>query len=84
MTANEMLQHVVGSLRGYPNAGGDIQVMTEVDRIVSERTNKLREACEFAIGAIEDAISCEDGLDGKAGEAVLKMLRAALGNRING
>jgi len=39
---------------------------------------QLREACEFAIGAIEDAIGLEDGLDGAEGQAVLKMLRAAL------
>lgn len=36
------------------------------------------EALEFAHGAILDAIGLEDGLDGAAGAAVLKMLRAAL------
>lgn len=37
----------------------------------------LIEATEFAAGAIEDAIYLEDGLDGAAGEATLKMLRDA-------
>jgi hypothetical protein len=36
------------------------------------------EALAFAHGAIVDAIGCEDGLDGQAGAAVLKMIRAAL------
>jgi hypothetical protein len=36
------------------------------------------EALEFAHGAILDATSDEDGLDGNAGDAVLKMIRAAL------
>lgn len=31
-----MLEVIVGSLRGYPDCGGDIQVMTEVERIVAE------------------------------------------------
>lgn len=36
------------------------------------------EALEFAAGAIGDAIGCEDGLDGRAGETVLRMIDAAL------
>jgi hypothetical protein len=36
MSANDMLRHVVGSLRGYPNAGGDKEVMGEVERIEHE------------------------------------------------
>ena len=43
MTANEMLRHVVASLRGYPNHGGDIEVMVEVDRIVTEALAARRE-----------------------------------------
>jgi hypothetical protein len=35
-------------------------------------------ALEFAKGAIQDAICLEDGLDGLAGEAVIKMINAAL------
>lgn len=35
-------------------------------------------ALEFAQGAIYDAIGCEDGLDGRAGERVIAMIRAAL------
>lgn len=31
--ASWMLNAVVGSLKSYPNAGGDKQVMTEVERI---------------------------------------------------
>ena len=30
----EMLDSVRGSLRGYPNCGGDIEIMAEVERIV--------------------------------------------------
>lgn len=33
---NEMLGMVVGSLRGYPDCGGDIGVMKEVDRLVEK------------------------------------------------
>ena len=40
--------------------------------------SKLVEACEFAAGAIEDAIGLEDGLDGGAGEAVLEILDKAV------
>jgi hypothetical protein len=36
------------------------------------------DALEFAYGAVLDAIGLEDGLDGAAGHAVLKMVRAAL------
>lgn len=59
--------------RRCAKAAGNGAAMTEA------RT--LREACEFAIGAIEDAIGLEDGLDGKAGESVLKMLREALASQ---
>jgi hypothetical protein len=31
--ANDMLRHVVGSLRAYPNGGGDKELMAEVERI---------------------------------------------------
>ncbi len=33
-----------------------------------------REVIEFCKGALEDAIYCEDGLDGLAGERVIKMI----------
>lgn len=33
MTAEEMLESIRGSLRGYPDLGGDIEVMKEVERI---------------------------------------------------
>lgn len=35
-TAEDMLRHVIGSLKLYPNGGGDAGVMAEVDRIVKE------------------------------------------------
>jgi hypothetical protein len=38
--ANWMLEAIVGSLRGYPDLGGDIRVMEEVDRIVREALGK--------------------------------------------
>jgi len=46
--------------------------------LVEPRVAALIEACEFAAGAILDAISDDDGLDGAAGAAVLRMLRKAL------
>ncbi len=36
------------------------------------------QALEFAHGAILDAIGLDDGLDGQAGQAVLRLIRAAL------
>lgn len=36
----EMLGMVVGSLRGYPHLGGDIEVMREVDRLIKEAIEK--------------------------------------------
>lgn len=36
MTANQMLDMIRGSLRGYPNSGGDIEVMAEIERIEKE------------------------------------------------
>lgn len=41
MSPNDMLRHVVGSLRMYPNGGGDTEVMAEVDRLIKEE----RAAC---------------------------------------
>jgi len=35
--ATTMLESIRGSLRGYPNCGGDVEVMREVERIVGER-----------------------------------------------
>jgi hypothetical protein len=32
----DCLDSVVGSLRGYPNHGGDIDVMHEVERLIEE------------------------------------------------
>lgn len=34
--ANWMLEQVIASLKMYPNGGGDIRVMAEVERIVKE------------------------------------------------
>jgi hypothetical protein len=45
---------------------------------VSQAQVLALEALESAHGAILDAVSCEDGLDGNAGDAVLGMIRAAL------
>jgi len=36
MTADGMLEAVIGSLRMYPNGCGDIRVMAEVDRLIKE------------------------------------------------
>jgi hypothetical protein len=42
ISSTDMLNMVVGSLRGYPNAGGDIEVMKEVERIVREAVEEER------------------------------------------
>jgi hypothetical protein len=40
--AGEMLDRVRASLREYPNGGGDIEIMREVERIVNEATAELQ------------------------------------------
>jgi hypothetical protein len=40
--ANWMLDMIRGSLLAYPNLGGDIEVMREVERIVNEATAELQ------------------------------------------
>lgn len=45
---------------------------------LEQKLGRCREALEFSDGAIRDAIACEDGLDGKDGEAVLGMIQATL------
>ena len=39
-----------------------------------DENEEAREVIEFCKGALEDAIYCEDGLDGLAGERVIKMI----------
>jgi len=39
-----------------------------------ERLKPIREVLDFSREAIRDAIYCEDGLDGNAGETVIKMI----------
>ena len=48
MTANQMLDAIVASLQLYPDGGGDIRVMGEVDRIVRDKTNGLEAALYIA------------------------------------
>lgn len=43
-----------------------------------EVMGKMSEALMFSKGAIQDAIGCDDGLDGGAGEAVLDMIEEAM------
>lgn len=55
--------------------------ITELEQDVRDlraSQEKSVEALEFAQGAILDAIGLEEGLDGAAGEAVIRMIRAAL------
>jgi hypothetical protein len=33
----ECLDSVRGSLRGYPDCGGDVEIMREIERIVAQR-----------------------------------------------
>ena len=40
----QCLDSVRASLRDYPNAGGDIEIMNEVDRIVADAVGMDREA----------------------------------------
>jgi hypothetical protein len=58
-----------------------VHLITEANtgQSILDQRAKLIEACEFASGAIEDAIGLEDGLDGGTGEAVLEMLDKAVG-----
>lgn len=56
MTADGMLEAVRGSLRAFPNAGGDIVVMQEVERITREaRLALLKEM------ASAECPACKDG-----------------------
>lgn len=48
-----------------------------IERLQRER-DALKEAVPFAIGAIEDAIYCEDGLDGDDGQRMIHILREAV------
>jgi hypothetical protein len=41
--ANWMLDSIRASLQGYPNCGGDIEVMAEVDKIVRKAQEQMRE-----------------------------------------
>jgi hypothetical protein len=51
LTAHEMLRMVIASLIGYPNQGGDIEVMHEVQRIEREAYNRgLADARTKSVG----------------------------------
>lgn len=39
---NETLRSVVASLRAYPVGGGDVEIMAQVDRLLSERETAVR------------------------------------------
>ena len=43
LEAGEMLDKIRASLRDYPDAGGDVVVMNEVDRIVREAEKRVRQ-----------------------------------------
>jgi hypothetical protein len=47
--AEDMLRMIRGSLQAYPNAGGDIEVMKEVDRIVRTTVKESMIALENAM-----------------------------------
>ena len=60
---------------------GDEHMRLQADYEKAERErDSLQFAVPFAIGAIEDAIYLEDGLDGDTGERVIHVLREALEN----
>jgi len=75
LTGAEMLDMILASLRGYPNAGGDVEVMTEVDRIVTEEVNaalaqvkRYKVEDERIVGKVDQCVcngvgcnSCEPG-----------------------
>lgn len=48
-----------------------------LDEAVRNEQENISKTLDFCKGAIEDAIYLEDGLDGSAGEAVLKLIDAA-------
>ena len=70
--ANWMLESITGSLRGYPDHGGDIGVMTEVERIIGERTKALREALERLRETFRHSTYSERVEILKATDAILK------------
>lgn len=47
--ANWMLDNIRGSLRGYPNQGGDIEVMTEVERLIRQTHAEAIEAAATVV-----------------------------------
>ena len=68
----------------YVNSGNPKrrdEVRNEIETIIGKMLEKTKsdntasEVIEYCEAAIEDAIGCEDGLDGATGEAVLKMIK---------
>ena len=57
------------------------EARNEIETIIGKMLEKTKsdntasEVIEYCEAAIEDAIGCEDGLDGATGEAVLKMIK---------
>lgn len=45
---------------------------------LEDKVEQLQEACEFAHGALLDAVCTEDGLDGDSGLAVMQMIEDAV------
>lgn len=55
MTANDMLDAVVRSLKSYPH-GVDIRVKAEVDRIVHETARQVLDAVQNRLDEIKDEL----------------------------
>ena len=65
-------------ITSYMYADGYNHGLDEMEKYYGPLIEKLVEALDFSRGAIEDAIYLDDGLDGDAGQAVIKMIDEAL------
>ena len=61
LTGAEMLDMIVASLRGYPNAGGDVEVMTEVDLEIDLMDTLPTVISKGTIRWVKQAISGREG-----------------------
>jgi hypothetical protein len=53
VTDNEMLNSVLSSLRGYPHAGGDIEIMQEVDRLILLAAQQVLDAVKSRVDELQ-------------------------------
>ncbi len=59
----ELLDRIVATLKDYPNVGGDIGVMTEVDRLIAEEREAIRQQLETPDGIEQLLATTKAGRD---------------------